>query len=136
MVNGSLFDHEFFMKQPMLRFTLRAPCNSVGRDRRTAGRSERRSNLPVGSHVLEIGAWQSRSLPYVAHRDSYKEAGVEREMLALSLSRVRVGAGSVGFVRCNFKASSNAPDLFPGFQYMGIDKSCRGFYSIYPCSIQ
>src|SRR5437879_11440741 len=97
MVNGSLLDHEFFMKQSMFRFTLRAPCNSVGRDRRTAGRSERRSNLPVRSHVLEIGAWQLRSLPYVAHRYSYREAGVETEVLALSLSRVRVVAGSVGF---------------------------------------
>jgi len=52
-------------------------------------------------------------------------------VLALSLSR-GVVAGSVRFVRCNFKASPNAPDLSSGFQYMGIDESCLGFYSIYP----
>lgn len=77
-----------------------------------------------------------RSHSYVAHRDSYREADVGIEVLALSLGTVRVVAGSVRFVRSNFKASPNAPDLFSGFQYMGIDESCRGFYSVYPCSMQ
>jgi len=126
-----LLDHEFFMEQPILRFMLQAPCNSGGHDRRPTRRSERRSNLPVRSHVPEIGAWQSRSLPCVAHRDSYREAGIEVEVLALSLSR-GVVAGSVRFVRCNFKASPNAPDLSSGFQYMGIDESCLGFLQYLP----
>ena len=90
-----LLDHEFFMKQPVFRFTLRAPCNSGGHDRKTTRRSERRSNLPVGSRVLEMGAWQSRSLPYIEHGASYKEAGVEIEVRASSLSRVRFDARSV-----------------------------------------
>src|SRR6266478_6082855 len=129
MVNGSLLDYEFLMKQPMLRFTLRAPCNSGGQYRRRAGRSERQSNLPVETHVLELRARQSRSLPYVIHGDSYREPGVESEVFELSLSRVRIASGSIKFLRGRFKVSPNAPDLSSGFQYMGIDEFCLAFYS-------
>jgi len=66
----------------------------------------------------------------------YREASVEIEVLALSLSTVRVVAGSVRFVRSNFNASPNAPDLFSGFQYMGIDESCLGFIQYLPFSMQ
>ena len=131
MVNGSLLDYEFLMKQPMLRFTLRAPCNTRGQDRRGAGRSERQSSLPVGSHVLEVGAWQSRSVPFVTNRDSHCGAGVEIEVFALSLSRVRVVAASVRFVRPSFKVSPNATGLASGFQCLGIDRILYGFSSIY-----
>ena len=131
MVNGSLLDHEFFMKKPAPRFVPQAPSYSGGYGRRTAGRSEKQSKLAVGSNVLEVGAWQSRSLAYATHRDGYREAGVQVEVFALRLSKVSVVAGSVRFLRPSFKTSPNAPDLSSGFPYMGMDESCLGFYSIY-----
>ncbi len=101
MVNRMLLDHEFFMKKPMLRFILRASCNSGGQHRGSAMRPERQSNLPVGSQVLEAGAWQSRSLPYGANRGSYGEAAAEIEVFALSMSRVSGVAGSVRLACCS-----------------------------------
>src|SRR6266571_4256170 len=132
MVNRMLLDHEFFMKKPMLRFILRASCNSGGQHRGSAMRPERQSNLPVGSQVLEAGAWQSRSLPYGANRGSYGEAAAEIEVFALSMSRVSGVAGSVRFVRRSLKVSPNAPDLFSGLQCVGIDESCVACCSAYP----
>jgi hypothetical protein len=132
MINGLLLDHEFLLKRQMLRFTLRAPCDSRGQGRRNAGRSARQSNLPVESQVQEVGAQRSRSLPYVAQRNSYGEAGVETRVFALSCIRVRVGAGSSKFVRRSFQVSTNAPGLPLGFQCVGIDESCVACYSIYP----
>jgi len=131
MVNRMLLDYEFFKKKPMVRFTPWAPCNSGGNDRRTAARSERQSKLAVGSNVLKVGAWQSRSLPYVTHRDGHREAGVQVEVFALRLSRVTVVAGSVRFLRPSFKTSPNAPDLSSGFPYSGMDESCLGVNTIY-----
>src|SRR5260370_27745692 len=127
MVNGSLLDHEFCMKKPMVRFTPWAPCSSGGNDRRSAGRSERQSKLAVASHVLEVGAWQWRSLPYATHRDGHSEAGVEVEVFALRLSRVSVVAGSGRFLRPSFNTSPNSPGFSSRFAYLALDESRFGF---------
>ncbi len=135
MVNRLLLDHEFFMKsfmkQLVLRLALRASCAFARHDRGTAERSEKPANLAVGSHVLKVGAWQSRSLPYVTHRDGFGEAGVEIEVFALGLSGARVVAGLARFARPSFKVSPNATGLASGFQCLGIDRILYGFSSIY-----
>ena len=132
MINRLLLDHEFFMKQIALRFALGAPCAFARHDRGTAGPSEKQANLAVGSHVLEAGAWQSRSLPYLAYRDGFGEAGVEIEVFALGLSGASVVAGLVRFARPSFKVSPNATGLSSGFQCLGMDRILYGFFQYLP----